>query len=92
MMKKLLISVALVVAFALGACSTLTVSADQQHPLKIWFQNKNGRYCTLCLVDEDTGVNYVVVSAETGGSGFPEAVAITPRFNADGSLYVSEVG
>ena len=91
-MKRFFVCIALIAAFALGACSTLTVSADQQHPLKIWFQNKNGRYCTLCLVDEDTGVNYVVVSAETSGNGFPEAVAITPRLTADGTLYVSEVG
>lgn len=41
---------------------------------------------TYCLVDEDTGVNYIVVSGELYQTGI--GTAITPRLNADGSLYV----
>lgn len=43
---------------------------------------------TYCLVDENTGVNYVVVSGELYQKGI--GTAITPRLNVDGSLYISE--
>ena len=39
-------------------------------------------------LDDDTGVNYVVVSTERGNGEY--SIAITPRLNADGSLYVKE--
>ena len=71
----------------LGACVT-TSSAAQERPLKIWFENENGKMQTYSLVDENTGVNYIVVSGELHGSGI--GTAITPRLNADGTLYVSE--
>ena len=43
----------------------------------------HGSYRTY--VDEETGVNYMIFSGSSGGG-------ICPRYNADGSLYVSEVG
>ena len=73
-------------AFILGACSTSVVSAEQIHPLKIWAQNENGQCETYCVIDENTGVNYVVVVRDTTSRG--DGIAITPRLNADGSLYV----
>lgn len=51
-------------------------------------QNENGKYETLCVVDEDTGVNYIVVSGEMYSKSV--GIAITPRLNADGSLYTSK--
>ena len=87
-MKKIVLIVCLIFAFLLGACSTTIVNAEQTYPLKIWAQNDNGSYQTLCVVDEDTGVNYVVVGRGYTGR-FECAVAITPRLNADGSLYVT---
>lgn len=85
-MKKFLICASLVFAFLFGACANTVVSADQTNPLKIWYHNGNGNYNTLCTVDEGTGVNYVVVSYDDPhGSG----IAICPRYNADGTLYVS---
>ena len=36
-------------------------------------------------VDEETGVNYIRYSNGAAGAG-----GITPRYNADGSLYVEE--
>jgi hypothetical protein len=87
-MKKVILVASLIFAFFLGACSVTSVSAEQTRPLKIWMQNENGSYQTLCVVDEDTGVNYVVVGR--GQTGVHEwSVAITPRLNADGSLYVT---
>ena len=85
-MKKFLMAGALALAFMVGACSPVQdVIAEQTRPLKIWFENENGGYETLCVVDEETGVNYIVVSKYRHESG----IAITPRLNEDGSLYVS---
>lgn len=77
----------MIAGFALGVC-TDSVMAEQTRPLKIWFENANGKMETYCLVDENTGVNYVVVSGELYQKGI--GTAITPRLNADGSLYISE--
>ena len=57
-------------------------------PLKIWFENQNGKIGTYQLVDEETGVNYIVVSGELYQKGI--STAITPRLKADGSLYMSK--
>lgn len=86
-MKKAGIVAILLLVFLLGACSSTIASAEQTNPIKIWFQNENGAYETLQVVDEDTGVNYVVVATEVGNGH--RSIAITPRLNADGTLYVS---
>lgn len=84
--KSFIVTICLVLCgFVLGACGS-NVTASQDWPLKIWKQNKNGMMETYCLVDEDTGVNYIVVSGELYQTGI--GTAITPRLNADGSLYV----
>ncbi len=86
--KTIIIAFTLIISgFILGACGS-NVDASQEWPLKIWFQNVNGMMRTYCLIDEDTGVNYIVVSGEIYGSGL--GTSITPRLNADGSLYTSE--
>lgn len=85
-MKKAILAMGLALAFVAGACTSTGAGAEQTYPLKIWAQNENGAYKTLCVVDEDTGVNYVVVATEQGSGN--RSIAITPRLNADGSLYV----
>ena len=65
-MKKIVALVCLIFAFLLGACSTVGVNAEQPWPIQIWKHNENGKYETLCVVDEDTGVNYIVVSGAQG--------------------------
>ena len=86
--KTIIVAFILIVSgFILGACGD-TAYASQDQPLKIWFQNQNGMMQTYCIVDEDTGVNYIVVSGDLYSS--PIGAAITPRLNADGSLYTSE--
>ena len=89
-MKKIILITCLIFAFFLGACSATVVNAEQSYPLKIWKQNRNGQMETWQLVDEDTGVNYIVVapSYSTSGNRY-DGIAICPRYNADGSLYVS---
>ena len=62
------------------------VSASQDWPLKIWAQNENGSATTWRIVDEETGVNYVVMSYGSTMGG----CAITQRLNADGSLFITD--
>lgn len=87
-MKKIVALVCLIFAFLLGACSTVGSNAEQPWPIQIWKHNENGKYETLCVVDEDTGVNYIVVSGELYQKSV--GIAITPRLNADGTLYTSD--
>ena len=77
----------LIIGLFLGACATTTY-AEQEKPLKIWYENENGYMHTYQLVDENTGVNYIVVSTERGNGEM--SCAITPRLNPDGTLYVSK--
>lgn len=84
-MKKIFIIIGMMFMFILGACAATTVFAEQTWPLKIWKQNENGYFTTLCLVDENTGVNYIVVSGQNYSN--TPTIAITPRLNADGTLY-----
>ena len=86
-MKRIAIIFALIFAFGLGTIIPSTVSAAQDRPLKIWYENSNGMMDTYCVVDENTGVNYIVVSSELHGE--PGGVTVTPRLNADGSLYIT---
>ena len=87
-MKRIFFVICLIFAFLLGACMPIVTDAEQKHPLKIWFENQNGRLQTFCLVDENTGVNYIVVATDDANGG--DAPAITPRLNPDGSLYVAD--
>jgi len=87
-MRKAFLLLMLVTGFILGACSTTAARAEQNYPIKIWAQNSNGKYETLCVVDEETGVNYIVISGELYQKGI--GLGVTPRLNSDGSLYISE--
>lgn len=86
--KTFIISIAFLISgFILGSCGEKVLAA-QEYPLKIWKHNENGHYETLCIVDENTGVNYIVVSGGTYNNN--TSVTITPRLNADGTLYLSD--
>ena len=87
-MRKAFIIAALIFAFLLGACCTAKVEAAQDNPIKIWPENENGPYRTLCVVDEETGVNYIVTAIDGYGKWY--GIAITPRYNSDGSLYANK--
>ena len=87
-MKRIAIIIMLLVSFCLGACMPIIAEAEQTRPLKIWFENENGIMRTYCLIDGNTGVNYIVVATSDSNGG--DAPAITPRLNADGSLYVTD--
>lgn len=85
-MKKIIFGITLIVTgFLFGSCAK-DVIAEQSYPLKIWKHNENGKMETFCVIDENTGVNYIVVTGELYQKGI--GTAITPRLNADGTLYV----
>lgn len=89
-MKAFLLSATLILSgFILGACGS-NVIAEQTYPLKIWKENRNEQMETWKIVDEKTGVNYIVVAPNCSDSGNSyDGVAITPRLNANGTLYIS---
>ena len=60
-------------------CTALMGSSCEDRDTKI---ASEGNFSVRYVVDQETGVNYVYYSSHGG---------ITPRLNADGSLYVSEV-
>lgn len=73
---------------AIGLYGEFSASADQTNPLKIWAQNDNGDYHTLIVHDEETGIEYVVVSLTTILYSQPTvSIAITPRLSGVGSKY-----
>ena len=76
----------LVIGTALGACGT--AYAEQVRPVKLWLENENGGYQTWIVIDENTGVNYIVFAGKNGQSA--DGCAITPRLNSDSSLYVTK--
>ena len=89
MKKTVCVILCLVMALMMIGCGVANAeAADQTAPLKIWWQNTNGSYHTLVVVDSETGVNYVVVSTERGNGEY--SIAITPRLNADGTLYTGK--
>ena len=87
-MKRIAIIVCMVLCVILGACSVTMVGAKQNRPVKIWAENTSGSYDSLIVVDEETGVNYIVVGGEA--HSHPRGAAITPRLNKDGTLYVTK--
>ena len=86
-LKVALIVMIICIAFIIGACSQSQSFAEQLNPIKIWLQNENSVYQTLVVVDENTGVNYIVVSTRYSNGHEPQSISITPRLNLDGSLY-----
>ena len=87
-MKRIVIIVCMVLCVVFGACSITMVGAEQNRPVKIWLENTNGSYETAIIVDENTGVNYIIASGELYGKS--RGIAITPRLNKDGTLYVTK--
>ena len=91
-MKTTIIAIAFLISgFILGACGEQALAANDssENSFVMYHEfdmNKSTHYeRILSLVDNDTGVNYIVVT-----NGFDRSIAITPRLNADGTLYTSE--
>lgn len=88
--KFITICICILIGFIIGACGNESI-ASQDNPLKIWQHNRNGQMETWCVVDENTGVNYVVVAPSYSSNGHKyDGVCITPRLNSDGTLYTTK--
>lgn len=88
MKKIMLICFGLIIGLLIG-CSSIEVMAEQNYPLKILKQNENGMCSTWNIHDDDTGVEYIVVTTwYSCGTAAGRSCAITPRLNADGTLYI----
>lgn len=81
-MKKILVLlIILAIAFTIIGCETAEAKDESMHST---FTNGHMEV----EVDKETGVNYIVFYDYVGsGCG----AGICPRYNADGTLYVSEV-
>jgi uncharacterized lipoprotein NlpE involved in copper resistance len=77
-MKKVISLILVITIMLLVGCEEVS-QADTQYK---YIQDRNSRCCIY--VDEKTGVNYIKYIDVYGGG-------ITPRLNADGTPYVSEV-
>lgn len=87
-MKKLGLTIcALLCGLYLGACADTAVAENNQNPIFTSTTEYDcGWYETSCVIDNETGVNYIVVNRYGSGS----AIAITPRLKADGTILVSK--
>ena len=92
-MKKLMAILALAFAFLLGACGAEAIETEvkaattQDFSFEERGRDYNNPWDTFVVVDETTGVNYIVVyTYDAYGTG----LGITPRYHASGSLYTSK--
>lgn len=87
-MKKLLVSFGLILIVSLCACTTSNdVSASSKHGLEKYTKTRVGKCHTAYeYVDKDTGVHYLIVTPNLN----EKEVAITPMYDKDGTLKVSE--
>lgn len=83
-MKKIIISILLVIAFVLVGCGSndsSKISATNDSHFIISYENEEHSQYIYTLKDKDTGVCYLLIlKVGTGGS------SITPLYNADGTL------
>lgn len=68
----------------LASCGSTKSQAEQSSSFKIYEETQKDNMDIYCLVDKDTGVNYIVIDRYNGGA------AITPRLNTNRTLYLSE--
>ena len=82
------------VGFILGACGNVTIasSSNVNETLRYVesFEKNNGMVEIFEYVDKETGVNYIVLGSWHKTGARYEGITITPKLNADGSLYISK--
>lgn len=84
-LKTIIIACIFTVAgFIVGCASITTHASDNNNNFEIKYENDRIRNSIYTTVDKETGVNYIIATHGEGG------IAIIPRYNADGSLYISE--
>lgn len=84
-MKKLgLIWLAIALAFCLVCCGATEASSEPQNES---YLEKMDDYDIYIWTDKETGVQYIVYRDKSSYAGMG---GITPRLNADGTLYTEE--
>lgn len=68
----------------LGGILAVEADAAQERLFEICESSNKHYHDVFTIVDNDTGVNYIAIAS------YHKAISITPRLNADGSLYVSK--
>ena len=86
-MKKLLaIILTMAMVLCVAGCSGTeeeTCQAEKQPFSRTTYDMQSTTYVSV-IVDQETGVNYVFYKSGYGGG-------LSPRYNADGTLYITEV-
>ena len=86
-MKKLLaIILTMAMALCVAGCSGTeeeTCKSEKQPFSRTTYDMQGTTYVSV-IVDQETGVNYVFYKSGYGGG-------LSPRYNADGTLYITEV-
>ena len=80
--KTIIILFVFAIAGFIFGCATTTTQASN-NTFEIKYENSNADKTIYTTVDTETGVNYIIACSGKG-------ISIIPRYNADGSLYVSE--
>lgn len=85
MKKKICIFICFMFLITFVGCSTNVIEAQGKNVQAVKFEKveTNQTNHLYILVDEETGINYFVYS-----NGY--ACGMTARYNADGSLYITE--
>lgn len=97
MMKKfkaLTFAIILVISgFILGACGSNIYAANSiegTFRYKNTYETNGGMLEVLEYIDQETGVNYIVIGSWNQYHVRYEGITITPKLNTDGSLYITQ--
>lgn len=85
MRKRIVYGIAIIIAFFIGVGSSLSAKASGS--IEIESAGNSGGFYVHNVIDWDTGVQYLLV--QDYGRSEP-AIAMCPRYNADGTLYTGE--
>lgn len=89
-MRKILLTVVIMAAAFLIGCSrfkNISFASDTYEPFMFNKTYNYDEYDIEVLVDKDTKVEYMLIDKS---SSYGRGVSITPRYNADGTLKISE--
>ena len=82
-LKTIIIACIFTVAGIIVGCASTTTHASDNKNFEIKYENDRVSYHIYTTVDKETGVNYIIAS-------HGDCISIIPRYNADGSLYISK--
>lgn len=83
--KALVLIIIFIIVLTVGYSNTSSTKADNDGPFDEYYVQLGNHACYFIIVDKQTGVNYIVV----GSTGNYDK-SISPRYHADGTLYVTK--